>query len=95
MVAAVQRAILDVYGTDYDPPDGSRLRDCIHVDDLARAHVMAVKLLLAGSTGLAVNLGSGRCVSVFELAAAVERITGRKEPLNLLPRRCAPLPTLL
>jgi UDP-glucose 4-epimerase len=43
---------------------------------------------------LAVNLGSGRGVSVFELAAAVERITDRKVPLNLLPCRCAPLPTL-
>ena len=95
MAAAGQRAALDVYGTDYDTPDGSCVRDYIHVDDLARAHVMALGQLMDGSAGLAVNLGSGRGVSVLELAAAVERVTGRKVPLNLMPRRAGDPPALV
>jgi UDP-arabinose 4-epimerase len=95
MAAAGQRAALDVYGTDYDTPDGSCVRDYIHVDDLARAHVMALGQLMNGSAGLAVNLGSGRGVSVLELAAAVERVTGRKVPLNLMSRRAGDPPALV
>lgn len=95
MAAAGQRVALDVYGTDYDTPDGSCVRDFIHVDDLARAHVMALNQLMQGSAGLAVNLGSGRGVSVLEVAAAVERVTGRAVPLNLMPRRAGDPPSLV
>ena len=95
MAAAGQRAALDVFGTDYDTPDGTCLRDYIHVDDLARAHVMALTQMLQGREGLTLNLGSGRGVSVLELAAAVERVTGCTVPLNLLPRRAGDPPMLV
>jgi UDP-arabinose 4-epimerase len=95
MTAAGRRASLDVCGTDYETPDGTCVRDYIHVDDLARAHVMALFQLLQGSAGVVANLGSGRGVSVREVAAAVERVTGRSVPLNLMPRRAGDPPILV
>jgi UDP-arabinose 4-epimerase len=95
MAAAGLRPALDVYGADYETPDGTCVRDYIHVDDLARAHVMALSQLLQGSAGLTVNLGSGQGVSVLEVAAAVERVTGKSLALNRMPRRAGDPPILV
>lgn len=86
-------APLDVFGTDYDTRDGTAERDYIHVEDLARAHVLAVERLdelgpLAGrASGLALNLGLGRGATVLEVVRAVEGVTGRPVPRRERPRR--------
>ncbi|WP_439138573.1 UDP-glucose 4-epimerase GalE [Roseicyclus sp.] len=87
MAAAGHGPPLSVLGTDYDTPDGSCIRDYIHVDDLARAHVMALRHLLNGGAPLTLNLGSGRGTSVLEVMAAVKRVTGRTVPHVQAPRR--------
>lgn len=87
---------LSIYGTDYPTPDGSCVRDYVHVEDLAAAHVMAAERLLAGTlagfTGL--NLGSGRGVSVLALAAAAARVTGVRVRTEVRARRPGDPPTL-
>ena len=83
-----------VFGTDYPTPDGSAIRDYVHVNDLASAHVAAVRRLLDGATGGAYNLGTGNGTSVLEIVAAIERDTGRKVPLTLGPRREGDPPSL-
>jgi UDP-glucose 4-epimerase len=76
-----------VFGDDYDTPDGTAIRDYIHVTDLAAAHVEALKLLLAGHAGGAFNLGSGSGFSVREILAAIRAETGREVPHVVKPRR--------
>jgi UDP-glucose 4-epimerase len=76
-----------IFGDDYDTPDGTAIRDYIHVNDLAAAHVQALQLLLAGHTGGSFNLGTGSGFSVREILAAIERETGRKVPHVVKPRR--------
>lgn len=76
-----------VFGTDYDTPDGTAIRDYIHVTDLAAAHVAALKLLMQGHRGGAFNLGTGTGFSVREILAAIEAETGRKVPHVIKPRR--------
>jgi len=81
---------LTVYGTDYDTPDGTCIRDYIHVDDLAEAHVKALDVLGAGTLAdraTALNVGTGTGSSVLEVIDAAERITGRDVPYELGPRR--------
>lgn len=78
---------LNVFGTDYDTADGTCVRDYIHVDDLARAHVMALGYLGRGGGSDALNLGTGRGVSVREVIAAVEQVTGRPVPVTYGSRR--------
>ncbi|MDQ3737637.1 MAG: UDP-glucose 4-epimerase GalE [Actinomycetota bacterium] len=81
---------LTVYGTDYDTPDGTCIRDYIHVDDLAEAHVKALDVLAEGTAperATAVNVGTGTGSSVLEVIAATERITGRDVPYELGARR--------
>jgi UDP-arabinose 4-epimerase len=87
MAAAGLGGPLAVFGTDYDTRDGSCIRDYIHVDDLARAHVMALRHMLDGGDPLTLNLGSGRGVSVLEILDAVARVTGRPVPFCVKPRR--------
>jgi UDP-arabinose 4-epimerase len=82
-----RRAAIDIYGTDYPTPDGSCVRDYIHVSDLADAHVRALDYLLDGGTTTAVNLGTGHGHSVREVISAVERITGKRVPRREMPRR--------
>ncbi|MDP2063787.1 MAG: UDP-glucose 4-epimerase GalE [Phaeovulum sp.] len=95
LLAASGRAgPLAILGTDYDTPDGTCIRDYIHVADLARAHVLALGHLLAGGGNLAVNLGSGLGHSVREVVAAVERVTGHKVPVREVPRRVGDPPVL-
>ena len=76
-----------VFGDDYDTPDGTAIRDYIHVTDLAVAHVLALKLLLGGHSGGAFNLGTGNGFSVREILAAIAAETGREVPHVVKPRR--------
>jgi UDP-glucose-4-epimerase GalE len=85
--AALGRADFAIYGTDYDTPDGTCLRDYVHVTDLADAHLLALESLRAGAQSTAYNLGNGNPVSVREVVDSVERVTGRKLPLRTGPRR--------
>jgi UDP-glucose-4-epimerase GalE len=78
---------LQVFGDDYPTPDGTCLRDYVHVADLADAHVRALEALVAGGASGAYNLGTGQPHSVREVIAAVERVTGRSVPRTLAPRR--------
>jgi UDP-glucose 4-epimerase len=76
-----------VFGDDYDTPDGTAIRDYIHVTDLAAAHVLALKLLMQGHAGGAYNLGTGTGLSVREILAAIKAETGRDVPHAIKPRR--------
>jgi UDP-glucose 4-epimerase len=76
-----------VFGTDYDTPDGTAIRDYIHVTDLAAAHVAALKLLMEGHKGGAFNLGTGTGFSVRQILAAIAAETGRDVPHTIKPRR--------
>lgn len=90
-----QRAQIDVLGTDYPTPDGSAVRDYIHVQDLAEAHVRALDLLLRGGLSITVNLGTGTGHSVREVIAAAERVTGRRIPRREALRRFGDPPVLV
>ena len=81
--AAANGQPLNVFGNDYDTPDGTCIRDYVHVNDLARAHVLALLYLASGQKSVAVNLGSGRGHSVLEVCEAITRVTGRTVPLTL------------
>ncbi len=85
-VALGQRPHLAIFGEDYPTPDGSCIRDYIHVDDLAEAHILALGKLEAG-TALKVNLGTGRGYSVKEVVAACAEVTGKAIPTQLAERR--------
>jgi UDP-glucose-4-epimerase GalE len=90
-----ERAQVDIFGTDYATPDGTAVRDFIHVEDLAAAHVRALELLLKGGLSITVNLGTGRGHSVREVIAAAERITGRRIARREAPRRPGDPPALV
>lgn len=83
---------LTVFGTDHDTPDGSAVRDYIHVSDLAAAHVKALRYLEAGGESRALNLGTGHGYSVLEIVRAVEAATGRALPLRMAPKRAGDPP---
>ncbi len=85
---------LDVYGDDYDTPDGTCIRDYIHVTDLARAHVLAVEHLVNGGDNLSVNLGTGSGTSIKEILDAIRRLTGRDVPIKTRARRAGDPPVL-
>lgn len=78
---------IEVFGTDYNTPDGTCIRDYIHVEDLADAHARALDHLAAGGASVRCNLGTGVGVSVRQIIAAVEEVTGRKVPVKYGPRR--------
>jgi UDP-glucose-4-epimerase GalE len=78
---------LQVFGDDYPTPDGTCLRDYIHVSDLAGAHVLALESIARAGRSAVYNLGTGHPHSVKEVIAAVERVSGRKVPWALAPRR--------
>jgi UDP-glucose 4-epimerase len=86
-VAVGLRAALRVWGSDYDTPDGTGVRDYLHVMDLAAGHVGALRYLESPGRPITANLGTGRGHSVLELVAAFERASGVKVPLELHPRR--------
>ncbi|SDG36244.1 UDP-glucose 4-epimerase GalE [Thalassobaculum litoreum] len=85
--ALAQHGSMSIYGTDYDTPDGTCVRDYVHVSDIADAHVLALRHLLAGKDDLIANLGSGRGYSVREVIAAVEETVGRPIPIREAARR--------
>ena len=84
-----------LFGTDYPTPDGTCIRDYIHVSDLAEAHVLAMERLLAGERVGALNLGTGRGHSNRQVIAAVEAATGKALPLSTAPRRAGDPPELV
>lgn len=86
-VAVGKRPFLQVFGADYDTPDGTGVRDYIHVMDLADGHVAAVRHLLERDCSLTVNLGTGRGYSVLEVVKAFEHASGRAVPYQLVARR--------
>lgn len=85
--AALGRDTFQVFGDDYETPDGTCLRDYIHVTDLASAHLLALDALRAGAASTQYNLGNGRPTSVREVLDAVARATGRQVPFTMGPRR--------
>jgi UDP-glucose-4-epimerase GalE len=85
--AAMGRGSFRVFGDDYPTPDGTCLRDYVHVNDLAAAHLLALDALRAGGASSAYNLGNGRPTSVRDVLASVERVTGARVPYDLAPRR--------
>ena len=93
--AAAGRGELVVNGDDYPTPDGTCLRDYIHVTDLADAHVMALERLLEGGEPSALNLGTGEGVSIRQVISAVESITGKSVPHRIGPRREGDPPALV
>ena len=78
---------LEVFGTDYATPDGTCIRDYIHVEDLADAHARALDHLAAGGNSVRCNLGTGVGVSVKQIISAVEEVTGKSVPVKFGPRR--------
>ena len=86
-VATGKRDKLQVFGNDYDTPDGTCIRDYIHVEDLADAHVAAIKKLLAEPREYVVNLGTNKGTSVLEIVKAVEKVTGHHVNYEFAPRR--------
>ena len=91
-----KRAGVDVYGTDFDTPDGTGVRDYIHVSDLAAAHVAALEQLIAEpARSLTMNCGYGRGFSVLEVLDAVDRVTNLQIERRLSPRRAGDPPALV
>jgi UDP-glucose 4-epimerase len=85
--AALGRGAFQVFGEDYDTPDGTCLRDYVHVTDLAEAHLLALGALRGGAASTVYNLGNGRPTSVRDIIRAVERVTERTVPYTPGPRR--------
>ena len=90
-----QREDVGVFGRDYPTPDGTAIRDYIHILDLGEAHVRALEYLNAGGASGAFNLGTGKGQSVQEVISAVERVTGKKVPVRDCPRRAGDPPELV
>jgi UDP-glucose 4-epimerase len=93
--ATGQRAKIDVFGTDYPTPDGSCIRDFIHVSDLAQAHRSALSYLRAGGSSATLNCGYGRGYSVLETIEAVRRVSGRNFAVRHAPRRPGDIMTMI
>jgi len=91
-VALGRRDALRILGNDYPTPDGTGLRDYIHIEDIAAGHIAALAALQRGERSITVNLGSGRAHSVLEVIAAYEKASGRSIPHEIAPRRPGDLP---
>lgn len=85
--ATGRREKFSIFGNDYDTPDGTCIRDYVHVSDLARAHTLALKKLMCSGESFAVNLGTGKGTSVKEIVDAAEKVIGRKLNYDYAPRR--------
>ncbi len=92
--AVGKRENVQIFGTDYPTPDGTCLRDYVHVDDLSRAHIAVFDKLDKPGTALFYNLGTGTPTSVLEVIKAVEKVTGKKVPTVIAPRRAGDPPAL-
>lgn len=86
---------LKIYGADYPTPDGSAIRDYVHVTDLAEAHLSALGRLRRGGASATLNVGYGRGYSVLEVIEAIERVTGEILPHEIAPRRAGDPPQLI
>jgi len=95
LAAAGLRPEIQIFGQDYPTPDGTCVRDFIHVNDLAAAHVLALDYLAAGGKSCALNLGTGKGHSVREVLRTAEAVTGCKLPKRFLPRRPGDPPVLV
>jgi UDP-glucose 4-epimerase len=93
--AAGKRADIQIFGTDYPTPDGTGVRDYIHVEDLATAHLDALAWLRNGGDSTTLNVGYGHGYSVRQVLASVERVTGRPLKVREAPRRAGDPPTLI
>src|SRR6202000_2525330 len=93
--ATGQRAKIDVYGTDYPTPDGSCIRDFVHVSDLVQAHRAALDYLRSGGSSVTLNCGYGRGYSVLETIEAVRRVSGRNFAVQYAPRRPGDIMTMV
>jgi len=89
-----ERAELQIFGTDYPTPDGTCIRDYIHVNDLAEAHVLGIEYLERGSS-MALNLGTGQGSSVREVVSTIEKVTGHEVPQRVTARREGDPPELV
>lgn len=85
--AAGKRESMCIFGNDYDTPDGTCLRDYIHVSDLAAAHLAAIKRLMSDKKSYRINLGTGKAVSVKEMVEAAEKVIGKRINCRIAPRR--------
>jgi UDP-glucose 4-epimerase len=97
---AVQVAVgvlpeLSIYGEDYPTPDGTCIRDYVHVSDLVDAHLAALSALESGGGNLILNCGYGKGISIREVVSAVERATGKPLPVKSAPRRPGDPPVLI
>jgi UDP-glucose 4-epimerase len=90
-----RRDQLQIYGDDFATPDGTCVRDYVHVSDIADAHVAALRHLLAGGESLVANVGYGRGYSVKEVVAAVERVLGRRVPTEVTAPRPGDPPSVV
>jgi UDP-glucose 4-epimerase len=100
LIPLLLRAVLTgnpvtVFGTDYPTPDGTCIRDYIHVLDLAQAHILALEYLMGGGRSESFNVGTGTGHSVMEAIRAVEEVTGRQVPYTVGPRREGDPPALV
>ncbi|HUF62292.1 MAG TPA: UDP-glucose 4-epimerase GalE [Verrucomicrobiales bacterium] len=95
MAARGEIEAVTVFGTDYPTPDGTCIRDYIHVEDLARAHILALDYLTRGGASTACNLGAGSGVSVRSILEIAENVTGRPVPVRYGPRRPGDPPELV
>jgi UDP-glucose 4-epimerase len=93
--ATGQRAKVDVFGTDYPTPDGSCIRDFVHVSDLAQAHRAALSYLRGGGASVTLNCGYGRGYSVKEAIEAVRQVSGRNFAVQYAPRRSGDIMTMI
>jgi UDP-glucose 4-epimerase len=94
-VAAGRREAITVFGDDYDTPDGTCIRDYIHVEDLADAHFSALAKLQSGAKELAVNLGTGTGFSVLEVIDTARRVTEKPVAVKMSGRRAGDPPRLI
>ncbi|MDE3016485.1 MAG: UDP-glucose 4-epimerase GalE [Pseudomonadota bacterium] len=94
-VQAGIRPVFEIYGTDYPSPDGTAIRDYVHVTDIAEAHVLALGYLIKEKKNLTLNIGTGRGHSVKEVVHCVEKLTGRAVPVETRPRRAGDVAELV
>ena len=87
MAAMGQIPALEIFGDDYPTPDGTCIRDYVHVTDLADAHVRALAFLEKGGKSQALNLGSGKGFSIWGIISTIQKVTGHSVPHRIVPRR--------
>src|SRR5690554_933674 len=93
--ASGRRSHISIFGDDYDTPDGTCIRDYIHVEDLCEAHMLALQRLLEGGASRAYNLGNGNGFSVAQVIEAARAVTGQPIPAEKAPRRAGDPPRLV